>query len=93
MLARTVCIANWGVGTAVLWLYHGCKAYQQQVFQKTNGAVTPSLDNFDAFMFGLSDPNECSVLNGMGLVLQHRYHSKLVVQHGWPAMETSTKID
>jgi len=76
----------------VLWLYRGHEVYRQQVRQKTNGVVA-SLDDFDAFMFGLTDPNERGVLNGINIVLRDWYHSKLVVQRGWPAMESSAEID
>jgi superfamily II DNA helicase RecQ len=80
------------LATPVLWLCRNQEGYQSQVRQKTNGVVA-SLDDFDAFMFGLTDSNERGVLNGTNIMLRDWYHSKLVVQRGWPAMETRAQID
>ena len=49
--------------------------------QKTGGVVV-SVDDFDAFVFGLTDSNEHGVSNGTNVVLRDWYHSKMVVQHG-----------
>ena len=60
--------------------------------QQTNGVVA-SVDDFDTFVFGLTDPNEQGVLNGTHIILREWYHSRLVVQHGWPAMEMRDELD
>jgi len=78
--------------TSVLWMYRDREAYREEVCLKTNGAVA-TLDQFDAFMFGLTNPNERGVLNGTNVVLREWYHSRLVMQLGWPEMETSTNIN
>jgi len=76
----------------VLWVCRNREGYRWQVCQKTNGVVA-SVDDFDAFVFGLTDPNERGVLNGTNIILRDWYHSKMVMQHGWPAMETMDELD
>ena len=80
------------LATPVLWVCRNREEYRRQVCQKTSGVVV-SVDDFDAFVFGLTDPNERGVLNGTNVVLRDWYHSKMVVQHGWPAMETGDELD
>jgi len=76
----------------VLWVCRNREGCRLQVQQQTNGVVA-SVDDFDAFVFGLTDPNERGVLNGTNIILREWYHSRLVVQHGWPAMETRDELD
>jgi len=78
--------------TSVLWMYRDREAYREEVRLKTNGAVA-TLDDFDAFMFGLTNPNKRGVLNGTNIMLREWYHSRLVTQLGWPGMETSAEIN
>jgi hypothetical protein len=53
----------------VLWVYRNREGYRQRVHQKQTGLLRP-VDDFDAFMFGLTDPNERGVLNGTNIMLE-----------------------
>jgi hypothetical protein len=70
--------------TPLLWLCRNCEVYQHRVHQHTDGVVA-SVDDFDAFLHG--------ILNGTEIVLRDWYHLKMVMQTGWPAVETTDELE
>jgi len=78
--------------TPLLWLYRNREEYQHHVRQQTKGVVA-SVDDFDAFLFGLTDPNKRGILDGTNIVLRDWYHSKMVMQTRWPAVETTDELE
>lgn len=81
-----------GYTTPFLWLYRNRGEYQHHICQKMNGVVT-SVADFDAFVFGLMDPNKPGMLNGTNIVLRDWYHSKMHMQICWPAVDTMDELE
>jgi len=78
--------------TPLLWACRNNVDYQRHVHDQTNGVVV-SVDDFDAFVFGLMDPNRRGVLTGANIVLRDWYHCKMVRHNYWPAAETRDELE